>query len=363
MPHHEIAVAGERHALVPLAGTILLGAAGGWAASRIGTPLPWLLGAVVAVGTAALMGLQLGGGTVTFPVRLRFLFVPIIGVAIGGAFTPELIRAAAGWWPTLIGLLIYVPLAHALAYAIYRHIGRYDRPTAYFSSMPGGLIEAIAMGEVAGADRAVLNLLQFSRLIMCILIVPLAVTAYEGFAVGSAAGVMLRGAMNPIGIRDALVLAAAGAAGVLVARRIGMPAAIITGPIVFSGAVHLAGLTEADPPGFLIQFTQFVVGCSLGVRFVGLGRGAAVKGLAMAFLSVTSVLLLAVIAGAVLFRAVGESVEAVVLAFAPGGVTEMSLIALSLRISVVFVAAHHVVRILYTVFVARTVWLRLERRR
>jgi len=361
MPHHEIAIAGERHALVPLIGTILLGAAGGWVASLIGTPLPWLLGAVVAVGTAALLDLRLGGGTVTFPVRLRFLFVPIIGVGIGGAFTPELIRAAAGWWPSLIGLFIYVPLAHALAYLIYRRLGRYDRPTAYFSSMPGGLIEAIAMGEVAGADRAVLNLLQFSRLIMCILIVPLAVTAYEGFAVGSAAGIMLKGALNPIGVWDVLVLLAAGASGVLVALRIGMPAAIITGPIVMSGAVHLAGLTEADPPAFMIQFTQFVVGCSLGVRFAGMGRRAAAKGLAMAFLSVASVLLLAVLAGAVLYRAVGESVEAVVLAFAPGGVTEMSLIALSLNVSVVYVAAHHVVRILYTVFIARMVWLRIGR--
>lgn len=362
MPHWEIPVAGERHALVPLVATVALGATGGWIASHLGTPLPWLLGAVVAVGGAALGGLRLGGRPVTFPVKLRFLFVPIIGVAIGGAFTPELIEAATGWWPTLLALMVYVPLAHVLSYAIYRRIGRYDRPTAYFSAMPGGLIEAIAMGEAAGAEARVLNLLQFSRLIMCILIVPLAVTAYEGFAVGSAAGVMLKGAMNPLGLADAVVLIAAGAVGVLAATRIGMPAAIITGPIVASGAAHLAGLTQADPPAFLIQLTQLVVGCSLGVRFAGLGRRAAAKGLALAFLSVAGVLLLAVLAGALLHAAVGESAEAVLLAFAPGGVTEMSLIALSLKISVVFVAAHHVARILYTVFVARLAWRWVMRR-
>ena len=41
------------------------------------------------------------------------------------------------------------------------------------------------------------------------------------------------------------------------------------------------------------------------------------------------------------------------LAFAPGGVAEMSLIALSLQYSVVFVTLHHVARILIAVLVAK----------
>ena len=59
---------------------------------------------------------------------------------------------------------------------IYRHIGRFDRETAYFSATPGGLIEAITLGEEAGGDPATLTLLQFSRLLVCIITVPLAFT-------------------------------------------------------------------------------------------------------------------------------------------------------------------------------------------
>ena len=40
------------------------------------------------------------------------------------------------------------------------------------------------------------------------------------------------------------------------------------------------------------------------------------------------------------------------LSFAPGGVSEMGLIALSLGISPVMVAAHHMLRIFFTVFIA-----------
>jgi uncharacterized membrane protein AbrB (regulator of aidB expression) len=50
---------------------------------------------------------------------------------------------------------------------------------------------------------------------------------------------------------------------------------------------------------------------------------------------------------------VGLPIAAVFLAFAPGGITEMSLIALSLHVSVVFVALHHVIRIVLAISIAR----------
>ena len=56
----------------------------------------------------------------------------------------------------------------------------------------------------------------------------------------------------------------------------------------------------------------------------------------------------------ILSNLIGERIEAVVLAFAPGGVVEMSLIAISLEISVIYVAIHHVARILLAVFFGKT---------
>ncbi|MEL6196975.1 MAG: AbrB family transcriptional regulator, partial [Pseudomonadota bacterium] len=58
-----------------------------------------------------------------------------------------------------------------------------------------------------------------------------------------------------------------------------------------------------------------------------------------------------------------ENAKAIILAFAPGGVSEMSRVALSLQISVLFVTAHHVARILFIVFRVKPVhaWLRRHR--
>jgi uncharacterized membrane protein AbrB (regulator of aidB expression) len=40
--------------------------------------------------------------------------------------------------------------------------------------MPGGFIEALEMGEKAGAQMPMLIMLQFLRLILCIVLIPLA---------------------------------------------------------------------------------------------------------------------------------------------------------------------------------------------
>ena len=56
----------------------------------------------------------------------------------------------------------------------------------------------------------------------------------------------------------------------------------------------------------------------------------------------------------------GEPPAAVFLAFAPGGLAEMSLIALSLQMSVVYVTAHHVARIVLSVTIAQILSRRIR---
>ncbi len=339
---------GKDYDPIALAATTLIGLAGALLALWIGTPLPWLFGPVVVVGLAAFFGLKIDGEPVQFPVRARYFFVPIIGVAIGASMTPDVLRDLSRWWPSLAALLVFVPLAHIGGYVIFRRVGGLDRQTAWFSSMPGGLIEALAMGEQHGADMRMLNLLQFLRLIVCILIVPTAFMLLKGGAVGSASGVRLE-AGAPLTIADAFILIGAGVSGLLLGRKIGLPAALITGPILMSGAAHLAGLTAAAPPAWMVSMTQLVVGLTLGIRFAGLDRREVGLGVMLTAMTVTLTLGLAVLFGIILSGLVAERIEAVVLAFAPGGVVEMSLIAISLEISVIYVALHHVARILLAV--------------
>ena len=335
-----------------LALTLGLGAVGGIAAHAAHLPLGYLLGSMLLVGVLSAFDIRPLGKTPTLPARLRFSFVPVIGVAIGGAFTPEVARAALGWGPSLAALLVFVPLAHALGYAVYRR-GGFDRFEAFYGAVPGGLIESVQMGEEAGADVRLLIVVQTLRLILTIITVPLIFLALTGQTVGSAAGATMVGGAAPITAQDVGLMLAAGLIGAQAGKVLRLPGYIITGPLICSAALHVTGLMQAIPPGWLVSITQVILGAGLGVRFVGMDRKLLARCGKLAVLNAALALMLAFFFAGLVHWLTAEPVAAAFLAFAPGGLAEMSLIALSLNMSVIYVTAHHVVRIVLAVSFAK----------
>ena len=335
-----------------LALTMLIGTVGGLAAWALHLPLGLLLGSILAVGLAAMLNLRIGSVAVAFPQPLRNLFVPVIGVAIGGAFTPEVLRQMPGWWISLLALLVYIPVAHAAGYVIYRR-GGLPKAEAFFGAVPGGLIESVVLGEEAGADARTLILLQFLRLILTIIAVPVIFLLLTGHSVGSAAGAPMGSAGAALSVVDVAILLLAGGLGFLIGRALHFPAAIMTGPVLASAIVHLMGWTAAVPPGWVVGATQVVLGSALGARFAGMERRALLQALNLASQSVSVALILAFVFAFAVAGLVGQPITAGFLAFAPGGLAEMSLIALSLKVGAVYVAVHHVVRIVVSVTVAK----------
>ncbi len=332
--------------------TLAIGAAGGLFAAALHLPLGLLLGSLLATGLPAALGWRPFGLTLHVPASTRNFFIPIIGVAIGGAFTPAVLAQMPGWWPSLLALCLYIPLAHFIGYRIYRRFGPLPPTTAFFGAVPGGLIESVVLGEEAGADVQMLALLQFLRLILTIVAVPLGFAWATGHSVGSGGGASLSGA-KALGLGDAAFLGVVAVAGYFVGHRLRLPAAVMTGPLIASAAVHLGGWVEGVPPGWAVGATQIVVGSVLGARFAGMPKGALPMAFRLALLNVSAALVLAFGFSLAVAPMVGVSPSGVFLAFAPGGLTEMSLVALSLQISVVYVTAHHVARIVLAVTFAK----------
>ena len=330
-----------------------LGTAGGFGAQAVGLPLPMLLGSLLTVSAAAILGLRPTGRVLGIPMPIRSVFIPVIGVSIGTAFAPGIFDDALRWWPSFAALVLFIPLAHAISYALTRRIGGLDRPTSYYGTMPGGFIESIALGDQAGADAAYLTMLQFLRLILCIVLIPIGFSLATGHAVGSSTGAVIGGADHALTAADWAILIAAGALGAWLGYRARFPAFMVTGPFVLSALVHYLGWVEGGPPGWLISLTQLVIGTSLGARFAGRSPRILVHGLQLAGINVAAMLVLSTIAATALHGLVGERWEAVFLAFAPGGLAEMALVALSLEISVIYVTVHHILRIVLAVLLAR----------
>lgn len=323
---------------------LAFGTVGGALFAWLNLPLAWMIGAMLAAALAAIAGVR-----VVVPPGLRSGMIMVLGIMLGSAFDPDILAAAQAWGLSLAGLVVYIMAATAVGIVYLRRVARVDPVTAFFTATPGGLNEMVLVGGAMGGDDRTISLVHAARIMLVVMTLPFWFQLLAGYEPGA------RGALGPAltgqSARD-LVLLTACAAGAPMAKALRIPAATLVGPMLLSAALHLAGLTEARPPGVLVAAAQVVVGTALGCRFVGVDARRLGRGLAAA-LGLTAVMLaLTVLCALVPHAATGLPVPALILAYAPGGLAEMSLVALALGVDPAFVSTHHILRILLIVLVA-----------
>lgn len=328
---------------------VIAGAAGGWCADRIGAPLPFLLGGLAGGAATAPLLVRVGAG-IHYPRAVRLMFVACVGAMIGGTFSPDLLRILPDLPLTLAGVTGFVLTAHAVAYVICRRLGGYDRPTAFFSAMPGGLVEGVALGEASGGDVRVLTLQHFTRVVVVVVMVPLIFSIWSGHLVGSASGQSL--ARGVAGWSDAGLVCIIALAGLVLGRALRLPAGHMLGAMVLAGVLQASGTVDLHSPDWLLHLSQLMVGVGLASQITGTSLRMAARVVAVSFVMVLAMLLVGVAFAASLMPFVPVPPEILFLSFAPGGIAEMGLIALSLQLSPVLVAAHHAFRIALTVLIA-----------
>ena len=333
--------------------TLVVGAAGGALFAWLNLPLAWMLGAMVAT-----TAVSLGGANLYVPGPMRSIMVAIIGVLLGASFTPEVIDKAREWPLTIGCLLLYLGVLVGGLFLYFHRIVGLDVPTAYFSATPGGLSEMVITGAAMGADDRTIALIHTSRVLLVVLAIPLWYRFMTGVATTPSA---MGPSIGAIGHTDVAVLAACAVAGVVAGRLLRLPAYRLSGPLLASAAVHVTGLNESAPPWEVVAAAQVVVGSAIGARFTGVPIRRVLGLMAAALVSTVLMLAATVSFALVLAPATGLDWRSIVLAYAPGGLAEMSLIALSLGIETAFVATHHVIRIGLIVVAAPLVFSRLRR--
>lgn len=326
---------------------LALGGLGGLAARALSLPLPFMIGSL-AVGAALVMAApgRVPAGY-SFPGPLRMAVLSLIGVAIGGQVTPDLVARAGQYWISLAGMLVFVPLAHLAGYQLLSRIGGFGRAEAYFGAAPGGFIESITLAEEAGADIRIVTVQHFLRIILVILLVPTALTLYVGHPVGSSAGATMSSA--PASARGLVLVAIVAAVGYGLGRRLHLPAQHLTGPLLCAAALSGSGLAVLQLPGPFVSAAQAVIGVSLGLRFYGMSLRMLLRGAGLTLIVVLAMGVIGLVLMLGIHRATGMAPEFLVLIYAPGGLTEMGLIALSLSGNSAVVVLHHVLRIIATV--------------
>lgn len=341
------------------AAVIAAGGLAGVGARAIGLPLPFMIGGLLGGVVAATL---LRGAPIpaTYPAPLRKVFVAVIGAMIGGTFTPDVVALLPALPLTLCVVTGFVAVAHVTGFFICRRVGGYDLPTAFFGSMPGGLIEGVLLGERAGGDLRTLTLQHFTRVIFVATVMPFLFWVWSGKAVGSAAGVApAAGGGQTLSVTAVAVIALAGLwlGGVL-----RLPASHLMGPLLLAAVVQVAGWVDVAGPGWLLALAQLMVGCGLAMQVAGTSAAQAGRVILVSLLMVATMTAMGLVLAFAVAPMTALDPRAMVLSLAPGGISEMGLIALSLNLSPVIVAAHHLYRIALTVLVAYCGLAVIERR-
>ena len=133
--------------------------------------------------------------------------------------------------------------------------------------------------------------------------------------------------------------------GPFIARKLRLPAAFLLGSLVLTAIAHIAGWSNSSPPTGLVAAAQVILGTAIGCRFTGTDYGEITRVIKISVGSAFILMSTAVGAGLILSEITGLPWYLVTLAYAPGGLAEMSLIAFGIGQDVPFVATHHLCRI------------------
>ncbi len=332
-----------------------LGALGGGLFATLNLPLPWMLGAL-----SATISASLSGWSPKVPQHLRTAMIAVLGLMLGSAFAPDLLDRIGRWAGSMAVLLAAMVVTTALVVVYLRRVAGMDTVTAFFAGAPGGINEMVLAGTELGGDERGIALSHSLRILLIVFTVPF---GYRLIAhIHSVPMAQSMGRLMDLGLRDALVLAGCAVIGAALARLARLPAWPLTGPMIASAGLHLAGLTLSRPPAELVILAQVVIGASIGSRFRGL-RWGEVAMMARPALGATAIMLV-ISAGAAALLALGSGLPfpALLLAFVPGGIAEMCLVALALGQDVAFVSTHHVVRVVLVIMLAPLAFRLLARK-
>ena len=322
-----------------VAETLAFAAVGGLTLGFLGMPAGFLSGAILAVAGAALAGRPM-----LIPTPLMRVLLVLIGISLGSVVTPETLHGMATY-PLSIAALIVAMTCISFSGAFYlRAVHGWDKLTAYLAAAPGGLSQVMALAVELDSDVRAIAIVQTVRVVIIAVGLPaaLALLGFVGQATRS-----IGGSFNPGQLDELAILVVASTVAAIIAYRVRFPGGLLFGAMLTSGALHGSGLIHVAMPWWATNTVMIAFGAVTGSRFANTPLRMLLHYLGAAFGSFAIALTVTAMFAAGLVGLLALPVAEVMIAFAPGAVDAMMLLALALHLDPVYVGAHHLVRIFY----------------
>lgn len=307
------------------------------------TPLPWMIGPLLATSLASILGAPTRSW-----VPLRNAGQWVIGTALGLYFTPQVVGLVASlWWAIVLGIVWALGLGWLFGVWLHRghaqHMGvppREQRATSYFAGAIGGASEMTLLAEREGARTDLVAAAHSLRLVIVTVTIPFAFSLLDLH--GTDPTLPGPRVVEPVGLA---LLAACTGVGAWVMARTGRANPWFMGALLAAMALTMAGVELSALPAWTTNAAQLLIGVSLGVRFQSGFLRTAPRWLGAVALGTVVMIVLCGAFAAGLAWATRLPAATLVLGTSPGGIAEMAITAKVLQLGVPVVTAFQVCRL------------------
>ncbi len=329
-----------------------------WAALLAATIVVWAALAAVGLSAAALFASLVvaaffavrGIGPHRVPKPAGMLAQGILAVSIGLMVDMNTLSALGSAWLPALGVCIatlVVSVAAGFVLAAHKDV---DALTGALSMIAGGAQGLVAVTRELGGDERIVAVVQYLRVGLIIVTMPLVATLV--FGAGSNSGAV-RDSGGSAWYVDLLVVAACIGAGIAVAQLIHLPAPATLGPLAVSMALELSGwIDSVSAPTVLLPIAFVLIGWQAGLAFTRDSVRAVGRVLPYAVVLIIVVGVICALLGLLLSHAAGITLLEGYLATTPGGLSAVLAVSAASGANVTFVAAVQVVRLVIMLFAA-----------
>ncbi|WP_163576844.1 AbrB family transcriptional regulator [Halomonas faecis] len=315
----------------------------------VGVPLGWMLGAMLASGAmAAVMGAPF-----PLPPALQRAGLVVLSTSTGLTVTAAAVEALWQWIPTILATIVVLVMISTLAAMPYAKAAGVDRPTAFFSLLPGGVVEMANLGQRYDANQSVISALHALRVGMIVLMLPATAALFSHAEASSSIG----SAASMLGPGPLLIALCIGSLGGAIGHLLKLPAAWLLGALIAVAGVSSTGLiATGSVPSIWIVAAQWLIGLSLGLRFTRQTITALPRALIVGIPVQCALVFASALVALILSRLFDASPTTLILSTAGGGMAEMTLAGKLLGANVALIAGFHTLRAVAVNLLAIPIW-------
>lgn len=321
---------------------IAIGIAGAIVAVLLKLPIPWMLGALFACAAATAVGWPIR----TLPNVVERWMRVVIGVSLGPSVADSLTRSHE---QLPLAILITIGLVSSsvfLGTLWFERRGPLPRPAAYLTALPGGLSMLLAMAGDIG-NRAQVLMAHTVRVVFVVVSVSLLARALGIVSTTTP----FTDSLQLINGSSPWVLLALIVGGFLLAERLHIPGSHVIAPMLVSALLASSTDIVIAPPPLFKTVALLVFGIVLGCEVAGGPRETYGRLFRASLIFTIAFMVVAAGLAVLLDQATGLGFLVLFLAFAPGGIAEVSLVALALGLDAGLVALVHACRFSYIILV------------